>query len=123
MAPSFVTATAVDSTIISVKWEGLTPCRLVNGHIVEYRVQYEAQSGGVMGSKEVSGNWSSGGETDLTGLTPSTNYSIAVAAVNEQGTVGLYSDTIVIETLPGPVETGLAIVLHANFKLSVIIQN
>ena len=101
VAPSNVTATAVDSTIISVKWEGLTPCRLVNGHIVEYRVQYKAKSGGVMGSKEVSGNWSSGGETDLTGLTPSTNYSIAVAAVNEQGTVGLYSDTIVIKTLSG----------------------
>ena len=107
VAPGNVTATAVDSTIISVKWEGLTPCRLVNGHIVEYRVQYKAQSGGVMGSKEVSGNWSSGGETDLTGLTPSTNYSIAVAAVNEQGTVGLYSDTIVIETLSDPVETEL----------------
>ena len=107
MAPNFVTATAVDSTIISVKWEGFTSCRLVNGHIVEYRVQYEAQSDGVMGSKEVSGNWSSGGETDLTGLTPSTNYSIAVAAVNEQGTMGLYSDTILIETLPGPVKTEL----------------
>ena len=112
VAPGYVTATAVDSIIISVKWEGLTPCRLVNGHIVEYRVQYKAQSGIVMGSKEVSGNWSSGGETDLTGLTPSTNYSIAVAAVNEQGTVGFYSDSIVIETLPlatlpGPVETEL----------------
>ena len=56
VAPSYVTTTAVDTTIISVKWEGLTPCRLVNGHILEYRVQYKAQSGGVMGSKEVSGN-------------------------------------------------------------------
>ena len=129
MAPGYVTATAVDSTIISVKWEGLTPCRLVNGHIVEYRVQYKAQSGGVMGSKEVSGNWSSGGETDLTRLTPSTNYSIAVAAVNEQGSVGLYSDPIVIETLPlatfpGPVETELergnyATNRYANSQLNV----
>ena len=76
-------------------------------HIVEYRVQYKAQSGGVMGSKEVSGNWSSGGETDLTRLTPSTNYSIAVAAVNEQETVGLYSDPIVIETRSDPVKTEL----------------
>ena len=127
MAPGNVTATAVDSTIISVKWEGLTPCRLVNGHIVENKVQYKAQSGGVMGSKDVSGNWSSRGETDLTGLTPSTNYSIAVAAVNEQETVGLYSDPIVIETLPlatfpGPVETELergsyAINSYANFQL------
>ena len=36
-------------------------------------------------TKEVSGNWSSGGETALTGLTPSTNYSISVAGVNQQG--------------------------------------
>ena len=49
-------------------------------------------------TKEVTGNWSSGGETDLTGLTPSTNYSIAVAAVNEEGTVGLYSDPVIVET-------------------------
>ena len=49
-------------------------------------------------TKEVTGNWSSGGETDLTGLTPSTNYTIAVAAVNEEGTVGLYSDPVIVET-------------------------
>ena len=49
-------------------------------------------------TKEVTGNWSSGGETDLTGLTPSTKYSIAVAAVNEEGTVGLYSDPVTMET-------------------------
>ena len=49
-------------------------------------------------TKEVTGNWSSGGETDLTGLTPSTKYSIAVAAVNEEGTVGLYSDPTFVET-------------------------
>ena len=63
-----------------------------------YRVQYGVQSGGLVLTKEVTGNWSSGGETDLTGLTPSTNYSIAVAAVNEEGTVGLYSDPVIVET-------------------------
>ena len=103
VAPRNVTVIALDSTVITVSWKGLTPCRLVNGHIVEYRVEYKTQSCGVMGSKDVSGNWSSGGETDLTGLTPSTNYSIAVAAVNEQGTVGLYSDPIVIRNQSGPI--------------------
>ena len=64
-----------------------------------YRVQYGVQqSGGLVLTKEVTGNWSSGGETDLTGLTPSTNYTIAVAAVNEEGTVGLYSDPVIVET-------------------------
>ena len=56
-------------------------------------------------TKEVTGNWSSGGETDLTGLTPSTNYTIAVAAVNEEGTVGLYSDPVTMETESSDVPT------------------
>ena len=71
----------------------------VHGHIVGYTVQYGVQqSGGLVLTKEVTGNWSSGGETDLTGLTPSTKYTIAVAAVNEEGTVGLYSDPVTMET-------------------------
>ena len=98
VAPSNVTAFSKSSTVILVEWEGLTQCRLVNGHIVGYRVQYGVQSGGLVLTKEVTGNWSSGGETDLTGLTPSTKYSIAVAAVNEEGTVGLYSDPVTMET-------------------------
>ena len=52
-------------------------------------------------TKEVSGNWSSGGETALTGLTPSTNYSISVAGVNQQGDVGVYSQPATVRTLPG----------------------
>ena len=64
-----------------------------------YRVQYGVQqSGGLVLTKEVTGNWSSGRETDLTGLTPSTKYTIAVAAVNEEGTVGLCSDPVIVET-------------------------
>ena len=99
VAPSNVTANGSSSTAILVEWEGLTQCRLVNGHIVGYRVQYGVQqSGGLVLTKAVTGNWSSGGETDLTRLTPSTKYSIAVAAVNEEGTVGLYSHPVIVET-------------------------
>ncbi|CAI8022098.1 Receptor-type tyrosine-protein phosphatase F [Geodia barretti] len=97
-----VTVGSLSSTVISVQWSGLSPCRLVNGVIVRYRVQYRAKSSGVVaGSKEVAGNWSSGAETELSGLTPSTNYSIAVAAVNEQGDVGVYSHPVTVRTLPG----------------------
>jgi hypothetical protein len=99
--PGRVTARSLSSTVISVQWSGLSPCRLVNGVIVRYRVQYRAQFSGLVGSKEVTGNWSSGAETELTGLTPSTNYSIAVAAVNEQGDVGDYSRPVTVRTLPG----------------------
>ena len=52
-------------------------------------------------TKEVSGNWSSGGETALTGLTPSTNYSISVAGVNQHGDVGVYTHPVTVRTLLG----------------------
>ena len=106
-APGNVSATALSSTVIYVQWSGLSPCRLVNGLIVKYRVQYRAQSGGMVESKEMAGNWSSGAETELTGLTPSTYYSIEVAAVNEEGDVGVYSHFVTVRTLPGKKPTFL----------------
>ena len=92
VAPRNVKATVVSSTVISVQWDGLFPCRLVNGLIVKYRVQYTAESSGEVQHTDESGDWDDGGETSLTGLTPFTNYSIQVAAVNEQDDVGPYSD-------------------------------
>ena len=96
VAPSSVRATAESSTVISVEWNGLTPCRLVNGLIVKYTVQYTAGSTRMV--EEVAGDWTVGGETSLTGLTPLTNYSIQVAAVNNQGHIGVYSDPVTVET-------------------------
>ena len=109
--PGNVSATALSSTVISVQWSGLSHCRLVNGLIVKYRVQWRSQESGelVESTKEVSGNWSSGGETALTGLTPSTNYSISVAGINQQGDVGVYSQHVTVRTLPGSY-------LHTNLK-------
>ena len=88
----------MSSTVISVQWDGLTPCRLVNSLIVKYRVQYTAESSGEVQSTDESGDWDDGGQTSLTGLTPFTNYSIQVAAVNEQDDVGPYSDPITVQT-------------------------
>ena len=90
VAPSNVRATAESSTVISVEWNGLTPCRLVNGLIVKYTVQYTIED---VAHSEF---WTSGGQA-LTRLT-STNYSIQVAAVNDQGHVGVYSDPVTVET-------------------------
>ena len=99
MPPRNVTATVVNSTVISVQWDGLIPCSQVNGLIVEYRVQYTAESSAVVQSIDVSGEWNvMRAQTSLTGLTPYTNYSIQVAAVNEQGDVGLRSDPITTQT-------------------------
>ena len=99
VAPRSVMATVASSTVISVQWDGLDPCRHVNGLIVLYRVQYTEVASGVVQSKDVAEEWNvMNAETSLTGLTPSTRYSIQVAAVNEEGDVGLYSHPITRQT-------------------------
>ena len=105
-APGNVRAEAVSSTEISVQWNGLSTCRLVNGLIVSYRVQFTVNDN-ITSEDQVNDttdtrdrdlrdgeDWSSGGDILLTGLTPLTNYSIVVAAVNENGDVGPYSDPV-----------------------------
>ena len=98
-APGDVRAETESSTEISVQWSGLSNCRLVNGRITQYRVQYTANDtmtrDYTLGDSE---NWRSGGRVTLTGPTPSTNYSISVAAVNENGDVGVYSDPVTTMT-------------------------
>ena len=98
VAPYNIIAPVVNSTVISVWWTGLSPCRHVNGLIVLYRVQYTEVVSGVVQSKDVAGEWNMTVKVSLTGLTPSTSYSIQIAAVNEEGDVGLYSDPITRQT-------------------------
>ena len=96
-APRNVIATVVSATDIFVQWDGLLliTCRHANGLIVLYRIQYTEVASGVVQSKDETGEWNiRNAETSLIGLTPFTNYSIQVAAVNEEGDVGLYSDPI-----------------------------
>ena len=89
----------MNSTALSVQWDGLKPCKHVNGRIKWYRVQYTSASGGVVQSKDERGRWDDTGmETSLTELIPYTNYTIRVAAVDVQGYVGLYSHPIVLLT-------------------------
>ena len=100
-APWDVRAEAESPTEISVQWSGLSNCRLVNGRITQYRVQFTTNDRAetvdqVLGDGE---DWMSGGRVTLTGLTSLTNYSISVAAVNENGDVGLYSDPLTVVTL------------------------
>ena len=99
-APGNVRAETVSSTEISVQWNGLSTCRLVNGLIVKYRVQLKTCCVTETRDRELRDgeNWSSGGDILLTGLTSLTNYSIEVAAVNENGDIGPYSDPITAVT-------------------------
>ena len=66
---------------------------------MKYKVQYRTE-GGANQSVEVPGTWNSNSNVSLTGLTPSTTYDIQVAAVNEKGDVGVYSEAVEIKTKP-----------------------
>ena len=95
------TATAQSSSSISVQWDRLTPCKDVNGLIVEFRVQYRALPSGpvqTLSHSVRSEMWNMPVEVSLTGLTPFTNYSIQAAPVNILNQVGSYSDIVVTQT-------------------------
>ena len=94
-------ATAQSSSSISVQWNGLTPCKYVNGLIVEFRVQYRALPSGPVLTLSHSVQpemWNMPVEVSLTGLTPFTNYSIQAVPVNIKSQVGSYSGPVVTQT-------------------------
>ena len=77
------------SSSITVQW-GPVDCIHRNGDITGYSVQYVSENVSVSGD-------SSGGMYVISGLMPSTTYSIQVAANNSAGT-GPYSRTILNQT-------------------------
>ena len=91
-----MTVTDVTSSVITVQW-GEVHCVDQNGAITGYSVQYGVMGSGNTQTMTVSG--ASTTQTTITGLNPSTTYSIQVAAVNSAGT-GVYSDPEMSETLP-----------------------
>ena len=91
-APTSVSVSEVTSSSITVQW-GAVDCIHRNGDITGYSVRYGVQ-GSAVGDRTV--EMVSGGDTTQTtisGLTPSTTYSIEVAAVNSAGT-GVYSNAV-----------------------------
>ena len=95
--PSDVEATVQSSKSILVQWGPIEDCRDRNGNIVGYHVRYQA-SGGSVETEVVSGVGSAGGQVLLEGLTPFTDYSIQVAAVNSQSDVGVFSAVVSAQT-------------------------
>ena len=91
--PANVMVTVVNSTAITVQWNAPSgPCRAINGRITSYSIRYTIQPNGQTTLQ------SDGLEITLTGLTPFTEYSIEVAAVNENDDVGVYSEPEVVMT-------------------------
>ena len=101
--PENVSIKAVHISTITIRWDGPSRCRHVNGHIDEFRVQYSAEPNGTTHMAVVDVNFRKhilvfGANITLTGLSPYSNYSIQVAAVNLGGYVGVYSDPILAQT-------------------------
>ena len=92
--PSSVSVSEVTYSGITVQW-GAVDCIHRNGDITGYSVQYVVQGSGSTQAVIVSGGETT--ETIISGLTPSTNYSTQVAAVNSAGTA-LYSDAVFVLT-------------------------
>ena len=86
-------ATSTSSTI-TVQWE-MVPCISRNGDITGYSVRYTEVESGSTQTVSVPG-----GDTLMTTIEDvmsSTNYSIEVAAVNDN-LIGIYSDPVIVET-------------------------
>ena len=90
-APTNVDVFVINSTALNVQWEAV-PCIEQNGDITGYTVCVLVS--GEMERVEDAGDVN---EVTISDLTPSTTYSIQVAAVNSEGT-GPYSDLITIDT-------------------------
>ena len=90
-APVGLTSTSVERRSLSVVW-GIVPCLHQRGPIIGYRLRYSN------GTSIVNTTGKGSRQHVLIGLTPFTNYSVQVAAVNDGGT-GPYSTPLTVETL------------------------
>ena len=110
-----VSAVVLNSTTISVQWNILRACN-VSGKFVTYRVRYAAVSTGREHSVEQTFRQNlTNLETLVVGLTPYTNYCIAIAAVNDQGELGPFSLHLEKQTLEdGKVHSFFPYGLHSS---------
>eukprot|EP00731_Ephydatia_muelleri_P018888 Em0011g928a len=103
--PNNLTQVTKTSSTVTISW-GEVPCQDQNSVIVEYRVLYGAVTSGVGGTVANT----SGRTLTVNGLSPYTNYSIEVSAVNSDRAMGPYCSLLFVvtdqSTAPGPV-TGL----------------
>ena len=97
-APEDVRVSVLNSTAIFVEWGRIEICRAANGRIVKYTVRYRIEPDGLVESVDRPGNRSGGENVSISGLTPFTVYSVQVAAVNENGLVGVFSNPKIVQT-------------------------
>jgi len=92
----------VETTSISVTiaWDAVS-CTERNSIITGYVVRYTPPSTSGNDRVMVAGTGDAGGMVTIDGLTPSTQYSIQVAAVNSDGDIGVLSTALSVQTLLG----------------------
>ena len=91
--PTSVSVSEVTSSSITVQW-GPVDCIHRNGNITGYSVQY-GELGSAEGERTL--QMVSNKQATISGLTPSTEYTISVAAINNAG-IGIYSIEMVQQT-------------------------
>ena len=111
--PNSVSVSIISSTAITVQWETV-PCIEQNGDITGYKVRV-LESGEMERVEDVVGD--DVNEVTISDLTPSTTYSIQVAAVNNEG-IGPYSDLITIDTPDSELYYRLISIMNYNMLLA-----
>ena len=90
-------AMEINSTNIIIAWDAVN-CIERNSNITGYVVHYTTPSTSGNDSVMVAGSGDAGGMVTIGGLTPSTQYSIQVAAVNSNGDVGLAAASLSVNS-------------------------
>eukprot|EP00731_Ephydatia_muelleri_P019083 Em0011g1123a len=94
--PNNLTEATKTSYSMTISW-GEVPCQDQNSVIVGYRVLYGVVTSGVGGTVATPGR-----TLTVNGLSPYTNYSIEVSAVNSDGAMGPYSSPLFVVTEGSP---------------------
>ena len=82
---------------VTIAWDAVN-CIERNSNITGYVVRFTPPSTSGNDSLMVAGTGDAGGMVTIDGLTPSTQYSIQVAAVNSDGHVGVFSTILSVQT-------------------------
>ncbi len=96
-APQDLRNTSTDETSIIVQW-GTVVCIDRNSEITGYVLRYGEASSDQREEAEIAGSGDEGGTSTITGLSPYTEYSIGVSAVNSDSQTGPFAD-ITTQTL------------------------
>ena len=95
--PQSLRGVETTSTDVTIAWDAVN-CIERNSNITGYVVRFTPPSTSGNDGVMVAGTGDAGGMVTIDGLTPSTQYSIQVAAVNSDDRVGVFSTILNVQT-------------------------